>query len=538
MNLYITLVIMLLSASQLFGAVLYVDRTLGSNITNGTYSIANRNATGNSGNAYTTIQAAVNACSAGDTIYMRGGTYSEYNIVIPNTVRGPEWTTLSSYPGEWAILNGGGIQDAAITHTLGFGEYQKRNLANQTSYWRFERFEVTGYASAFWFSGGPQWYRYLYLHDNTSNVQLAAAIWITLPHDCIIEYCYFYNNDQSSSINAQYGHIAFNNDYLDDESPTTFNPDVCTKKNTIRYNFMNDSTFGIHYKNQQRFGTNTRTAASVALNYGTWGDKIHHNIIINNVRNGILFDQDNAQAYNNIIEVSSYGAIQFGQEVQLSSDNTMLYNCVAYNNTVINSGKSYGSNAGGDPASSHPYIYFYNNISDRNGSSDAQGRPFTIAADMNTGYYADLSDTHIEHNLIHSNAATTDILRGRADYYSLSDAQSRFITINGNWSNSTSGLFRGTTGADKYKTNVSFVLSGSTTISNGGIGGSHPYLAGVTIPSYVGAVDPNSSSWVDTVLGLSNVSNLIDGGSGGGSTPPAQDTNPPASPSGVIIRIQ
>jgi len=131
------------------------------------------------GTGYNTIAAAVAAVATGDTIYMRGGTYNEHDITIPNDVEGPAWTTLCSYPGEWAILDGNDVQDAAITHTPGFEEYQKRNLTNQTSYWKFERFEITEYAAAFWFSGGPQWYRYLYIHDCISDTPLSAGIWIT-----------------------------------------------------------------------------------------------------------------------------------------------------------------------------------------------------------------------------------------------------------------------------------------------------------------------------------------------------------------------
>ena len=50
-----------------------------------------------------------------------------------------------------------------------------------------------------------------------------------------------------------------------------------------------------------------------------------------------------------------------------------------------------------------------------------------------------------------------------------------------------------TSGANKFITLESHIIEGSTTIANGGIGGSHPYLSGITLPSYVGAVDPNDS---------------------------------------------
>ncbi|OFX29427.1 MAG: hypothetical protein A2W92_13370 [Bacteroidetes bacterium GWA2_42_15] len=74
-----------------------------------------------------------------------------------------------------------------------------------------------------------------------------------------------------------------------------------------------------------------------------------------------------------------------------------------------------------------------------------------------------------------------------------------------NANNPEDNLYKGTTGAARFKTRGSHVINGDTTIANGGIGGAHPYLEGVTLPSYIGATDPNNDSWVDTVLGLANL---------------------------------
>jgi hypothetical protein len=52
---------------------LYLDSTLGAAITDGGYSIANRDNSGSDGNAYLTLAAAWAACSNGDTIYLREG---------------------------------------------------------------------------------------------------------------------------------------------------------------------------------------------------------------------------------------------------------------------------------------------------------------------------------------------------------------------------------------------------------------------------------------------------------------------------------
>jgi hypothetical protein len=53
----------------------------------------------------------------------------------------------------------------------------------------------------------------------------------------------------------------------------------------------------------------------------------------------------------------------------------------------------------------------------------------------------------------------------------------------------------------------SHLIEPSITIANGGIGDSHPYLSGVTIPSYIGAANPSDNSWVSGVVNdISSVS--------------------------------
>ena len=73
-------------------------------------------------------------------------------------------------------------------------------------------------------------------------------------------------------------------------------------------------------------------------------------------------------------------------------------------------------------------------------------------------------------------------------------------------------MYAGTSGANKFITKESHIIEGSTTIANGGIGGSHPYLSGITLPSYVGAVDPNNTSWVANLLCLTDIEALKNAG--------------------------
>jgi hypothetical protein len=69
-------------------------------------------------------------------------------------------------------------------------------------------------------------------------------------------------------------------------------------------------------------------------------------------------------------------------------------------------------------------------------------------------------------------------------------------------------LFIGTSGADKYRVNPNHTLESNKSIKSSGLGGAHPYLSGIVIPSYLGAVNPDDDNWVAGVMGLKNITTL------------------------------
>lgn len=84
---------------------LYVDGKLSSDCTNGNYSIANRNCSGNDGIAYRTIGRAASAVTAGDIVYIRDGIYNEQlTITQGGSVGSP--IIFQNYCGEKPILDG------------------------------------------------------------------------------------------------------------------------------------------------------------------------------------------------------------------------------------------------------------------------------------------------------------------------------------------------------------------------------------------------------------------------------------------------
>jgi len=146
-----------------------------------------------------------------------------------------------------------------------------------------------------------------------------------------------------------------------------------------------------------------------------------------------------------------------------------------------------------------------NNIVDSYGS-DWDSEEITIGYRMDTAGSIDTSNLVLDNNLFYRPESSNHILLGRSTAsgdpggsFSASSYNAAYGT--NNYQTSSGGLYKGTSGADKYKIVGSFSLGGAT-VATGGGGQSHPFLTGVTLPSYVGAVDPGSDDWVDTVMSL------------------------------------
>jgi len=85
---------------------IHVDGRLTADITNGTYSIANRAPGGSDGNAYTTFQAALNGMTTGDSLFIRGGTYYEDGIDARNIGTAAAPVIIRPFPGEVVVVDG------------------------------------------------------------------------------------------------------------------------------------------------------------------------------------------------------------------------------------------------------------------------------------------------------------------------------------------------------------------------------------------------------------------------------------------------
>ncbi|MBT8387802.1 MAG: hypothetical protein KJO12_10360, partial [Ignavibacteria bacterium] len=320
--------------TQAFGADIYVDSGLSGDCTSGNYSKASRNCSGSDGKAYNTIQKAITNCSVGDTINMRSGTYNisthgtsyakgYYIRIDPRTKSGTAWTegnftTLQSYPGEWAVIDGQDSIGNSYPARGGIGYGESTNTDSyDLAYWKFERFEIKNCeteddqrSAAFIINGGPIWYRYLYVHDNTAATggNNPAGIRMQHMHDTIIEYCTFYNNGTEFSAKNSAAIVTIT-DYNNNETIAAngFTPNsnhVASRRNIIRYNFFQGGSHGIKYKGNQLL---SGRGALLSDTYKNDGDKIHHNIFQNYGRGGIMARVDFAQVYNNILDDGTWG---------------------------------------------------------------------------------------------------------------------------------------------------------------------------------------------------------------------------------------
>lgn len=558
-----------------WGANIYVDNQLTSDLAGPTnYYDPTKgmgdtcSSTGVTTKGYSTIQSAINAMSAGDKIYIRGGTYQEGHINIPTSknASGP-WTEgnynyLGSYPGEWAIIDGQGTISNDNRGTV-LGQIGYAFPYNGITYWMLERLEITGgggpsteYAYGFVGSWGPFWIRYCYIHDNYvrdggtggtfANGGLSGYCW----QDSIVEYCSFARNGCLDSSNNNVSEINIASDYLyativgNGFDPTS-NGGRHNMRNTYRYNYfeLSRGSHGIKYKAGQYFSG--KSEATVQETYNTYGDKIHHNIFLDALSGGIKTSQDFIQIYNNIFD-GCVSAIKIGE----TSDYD-VYKGVTYNNTIIDGTqralfrlhKEYF-----EGQIDAYYGYDYNNILDNGADYDGNAELGINAIDWETD--EDDYSTYVgDRNYFYRPAGTST---QKANVFSAPDnvyfttaeymAEYSGTTLWNNDYDAENLLYAGTSGASKYipRDRGAHIISGATTIANGGYNAAHPYLSGVTIPRYVGAVNPSDSDWVAGVLSLATYTNLRDATAGSDpSWIEGSESTPPSTPSitGVMTGI-
>jgi hypothetical protein len=494
--------------------IIFVDNTLPQDISNGTYSIKNRNNSGKDGNCYTTIQQAINAVEAGDTIYIRQGRYLEH-IAVPRHKQGTEKNRIlvQSYPGEWAVLDGAYMENRPV---IMFKDGGHRSCPD---YWTFRCFEVTGGGTKNGIDGGGglrfdtaqhMIFEYLYIHDNnggngTNDGGIVIENDTQAAQNIIIRYCYLKNNIDAEGGNC--ANISLFSDYVD--YPALVDIRNARQCNEVYYNYIVGSQKGIKNKAEQYLCLDN--TGEDKERYKHLADKYHHNIIIDFKDQAITARQDFVQVYNNVVNSNmkeSQGGISLGSS-DYNSEREPFYACV-YNNTFLGTGAD-GRIEHLDHSVYTPplraFVYFYNNIFENIGPEHNGRNDLNIYFSWNlyTEQDVDLGTVHVENNLFIPRTAHENIIN-------LADNSSDFSAtawVNRGYSKIVyTSLEIAQLHLDDsfYKCNQVFALADGKTIANGGIGGNHPYLESVKLPEYIGAANPEDCAWLDGVQkDLSNV---------------------------------
>ena len=514
---------------------IYIDQTLSTECTTGGYSITSRDCSGSAGNAYDDIQTGIDNMSVGDHLILRGGTYTTDHIAIPTSLNGSSWDDgdynyIGSYPGEWAVIDGNGdvkTNGYSVIGLRGVGYYDF-----ELNYWMLERLEITGggspdheYAYGFFGNKGPFIVRGCYIHDNYVRDGSAGSVFANggisgyMWHDSIIEYCYFDDNGVLDQTTHNIGHINIASDYnYANIRVNGFTPDGTNHRmrNSIRYNLFDCSRTTHAYKDKAGQYFTGRAPGTRNDTYNTYGLEIDHNIVIGLMSGdtgAFEVTTDFSQIYNNIIDASGGGYGFFIGETTAYD----MYKIVAYNNTIIEPQYSaiWHHYAEWDEGQLPDYwSYDYNNLIYQATADNASINDISIYTpswEVEDGL--DLSNYVAARNYSYDPDGTTEQQNDIFRINSVSYTAGEFLATWGftNWMNdydSGDPLFVGTTGADKYKVNSGHIISGSYTPANAGIGGSHPYLSGVTLPSYIGAANPSDDDWVAGVLSLESTTFL------------------------------
>lgn len=559
------IILSFLFSTNLWAAVIYVDNgTIESGSSwDGTNGHSYVGALG-TGKGYSTIMAAVDAMSGGDDIYLRSGTYNEHDIYISAAKSGSagDWSSMQSYPGEWAIINGQWNCTRDPNAVISNGSYAGHDTTNVAKYWLFERLEITGGGRntvvsdtpgfGIYWNFGPWKMRYCYVHDNIGPwaEENPAGIGGITWQNAVIEYNYVKDNRSAQGYGNNVFNIAATATYV--EYSNSYNANYNLWKNEIRYNLVQGQAGGIRTKGAAWLTSNRTGTDTTNKQYG---DKIHHNIVIqtnNSSTPAIFYQQDYAQIYNNIVD---QGAASKGQEnwsiatrrIRSSGQRDILQTAI-YNNTIYNGASEIADFHEGDGSANEEW-YVYNNVLDKMSYVFC---PITYGCSSGwcSGYSdrtsQDKTKLYIDRNYIYRTDGTDDAIyignaswpTGRYTAATWESAKGGGVNMYAQSYDSSNLLYEGTTGANKYKTRGAHRVEGTTVLSAAGIGGNHPYLAGVTIPSYISATNPSDNNWVEGVLGLATVSNLMSGTSTAPSWIEGSTTPPVSRPPATVLTIQ
>jgi len=280
-----------------------------------------------------TIQRAADTLAAGDTVYIRAGTYLE-RVVPQYSGSAGSYITFAAYPGETVTINGSGI-------TLPDDLVGLLHIADK-AYIRISGLRVI--------NAGP--------HDNNAGILVDRSSYIVLEHNAT------YNTISSGIGVWGSNHVTVDGNTIERACIRIWQ-ECLSVDNTSEFEIKNNEVFdcqeeGIDVKdnasNGQVYRNHVHDVQAIGIYIDAW-DRHTHDIQV---------------FQNRIHHVSAYDGIALASEMGGLLENIAVYNNLVYQNHYV--GLDVSVNDSGSPQGQHPMrnLYIVNNTFYDNGR-DAGG---------------------------------------------------------------------------------------------------------------------------------------------------------------------
>lgn len=279
-----------------------------------------------------TIQKAADTLVAGDTVYIKAGTYPE-KVIPLNSGNAGNYINYAAYPGDTVTIDGAGIQLASYLDGLIY--------LTEISYIKISGLKIT--------NAGP--------NINNCGILLEDASYITIE-----------NNHTYNTVSSGIGVWDCNNIILDGNEVEL----ACNDGEQECISVSGTDTFEIMNNHVHDSGPGTIGGEGICPKDGSFNGKVYNNHVhdLNN-RLGIYIDAwdkhtYDIEVYSNIVhDMKKADGFTVASETGGLLENIKIYNNLSYNNGV--NGLTISVN--GEPLSKHPMkgIYVVNNTFYNNG---------------------------------------------------------------------------------------------------------------------------------------------------------------------------
>lgn len=295
---------------------------------------------------WATINHAAEVIKAGDTVYLRGGTYRiTQQIRTKNSGTQKAWIVYSSYPGEQAIIDADDVQVAPPTGNPPFPHDQGAFQIVGLSYIRIKNLEIKNSHNAGFTIRNSH---HIELYNNTTDTTFSSgiAIWCDLAQ----RGCDHHKVIGNTIINANTYDMIIPGFSRESETPHEAISISDIDYFEIAYNHVHDcDKEGIDVKGSSRHGT------------------VHHNYIHNLERQGLYVDNwgesiEDIEVYENVVHNCKGAGLALSVENGKQTNNIRVHHNLLYNN--LGTG-IFLSRWGGDGLRKN--IKIYNNTVHHNG---------------------------------------------------------------------------------------------------------------------------------------------------------------------------